>query len=83
MDVRSIWGISEQNIGMSSSPQDTETDFAVFVEVGVKPNSSISGGNQSDSGRADRIVWWATNEKVEKTSFIRRVKWSSYESMYL
>lgn len=64
-------------------PQNAETDFPIFVKVGIESHSSPSSGHQTNSWRINWIVWWESNQEVEKASLIGCIKRSRNKCMDL
>lgn len=75
--------ISHQNSQSLLLPQNTQADFPIAVEVGVKPHCVISCCHQFDPWWVDGIIWRTAKQEQEETPFIRRVKWACDQCMNL
>lgn len=64
-------------------PEYAQTNFAIFVEVWIETNLSISCGHQLDSRWPNWIIWWAADQKIEISTFVRCIKGSRNQSMDL
>ena len=58
----------------SNLPKDTETDFAISVEVGVEPDRVVAGSDELDSRWVDGVVGRASKQEEEEAAFIWCVK---------
>lgn len=75
--------VPHQNSQSLLLPQNTQADFPIAVEVGVKPHCVISRCHQFDPWWVDGIIWRTAKQEQEETPFIRRVKWACDQCMNL
>lgn len=68
---------------MTNLPQDTETDFAIPVEVGVEPDRVVAGGDELDARWVDGVVRRTSEQEEEEAAFVGRIKRPSDQSMDL
>ena len=62
----------------SHSPQNTEADFSILVDVGVEPDHASSRGHELDSWGDKGVGGGEPNEKVKVSTFVRGVKRTCY-----
>lgn len=68
---------------MTNLPQDTETDFAVPVEVGVEPDRVVASGDELDTRWVDGVIRRASEQEEEEAAFVGCIKRPSDQSMDL
>lgn len=67
----------------NSLPKYTQTDFAIFVEIWIEANLAVVCGHKLDARSMYRVVGRTAYYKVKKSTFVRRIKWTSDESVQL
>jgi len=58
-------------------PDNTETNFAISVQVWIKPDPAIACGLQFNPWWSYRIIGRTSDQEIEEPTFVWSVKWSS------
>jgi hypothetical protein len=71
------------NSKSNSLPKYTQTDFAIFVEIRIEANLTVVCGHKLDARSMYWVVGRTAYYKVKKSTFVRRIKRTSDESVQL